>query len=57
VGLALGAGLVELVDHRVLLAVLGAARLVTVVPFLRSQPSRASDSVTSDRSSSDANPA
>ncbi len=57
VGLALGAGLVELVDHRVLLAVLGAARLVTVVPFLRSQPSRASASVTSDRSSSDANPA
>ncbi|MEU5341724.1 MFS transporter [Streptomyces sp. NPDC020766] len=57
VGLALGAGLVELVDHRVLLAVLGLVRLVTVVPLLRSQPSRASASVTSDRSSSDANPA
>jgi MFS family permease len=57
VGLALGAGLVELVDHRVLLAVLGLVRLVTVVPLLRSQPSRASASVTSDTSSSDANPA
>lgn len=57
VGLALGAGLVELVDHRVLLAVLGLVRLVTVVPLLRTQPSRASASVTSDRSSSDANPA
>lgn len=57
VGLALGAGLVELVDHRVLLAVLGLVRLVTVVPLLRTQPSRASASVTSDRSPSDANPA
>ncbi|MEU9961902.1 MFS transporter [Streptomyces sp. NPDC050982] len=57
VGLALGAGLVELVDHRVLLAVLGLVRLVTVAPLLRSQPSRASASPTSDRSSSDANPA
>lgn len=57
VGLALGAGLVELVDHRVLLAALGLVRLVTVVPLLRTQPSRASASVTSDRSSSDANPA
>jgi MFS family permease len=35
VGLALGAGLVELVDHRVLLAVLGITRLVTVAPMLR----------------------
>ncbi|MFD9441765.1 MFS transporter [Streptomyces sp. NPDC060006] len=35
VGLALGAGLVELVDHRVLLAVLGITRLVTVAPLLR----------------------
>ena len=34
-GLALGAGLVELVDHRVLLAVLGVTRLITVVPMLR----------------------
>ena len=57
VGLALGAGFVELVDHRVLLAILGLVRLVTVVPLLRTQPSRASASVTSDRSSSDANPA
>ncbi|NGO10454.1 MFS transporter [Streptomyces sp. HC44] len=57
VGLALGAGLVELVDHQVLLMVLGSARLVTVVPMLRRQPSRASASATSDRSSSDANPA
>lgn len=42
VGLAAGAGLVELVDHKVLLAVLGLTRLVTVVPLLRPQPSRAS---------------
>lgn len=42
IGLALGAGLVELVDHQVLLAALGAVRLVTVVPLLGSQPSRAS---------------
>ncbi|MFD4529009.1 MFS transporter [Streptomyces sp. NPDC058470] len=42
VGLAVGAGLVELVDHRVLLAVVGLARLVTVLPLLRPQPSRAS---------------
>ncbi|MFD6494700.1 MFS transporter [Streptomyces sp. NPDC060188] len=35
VGLALGAGLVELVDHRVLLPVLGVARLVTLGPLLR----------------------
>ncbi|MFI6339948.1 MFS transporter [Streptomyces sp. NPDC050535] len=41
-GLAVGAGLVELIDHQVLLAVLGLVRLVTVVPLLRSQPSRAS---------------
>ena len=41
-GLALGAGLVELVDHQVLLPVLGAARLVTAAALLRSQPSRAS---------------
>ncbi|WP_406351260.1 MFS transporter [Streptomyces sp. NBC_00658] len=42
IGLALGTGLVELVDHQVLLAALGAVRLVTVVPLLGSQPSRAS---------------
>ncbi|MDQ1030275.1 Na+/melibiose symporter-like transporter [Streptomyces umbrinus] len=35
VGLALGAGLVELVDHRVLLAGFGITRLVTVAPMLR----------------------
>ncbi|GAB2962642.1 MFS transporter [Streptomyces pseudoechinosporeus] len=57
VGLALGAGLVELVDYQVLLVTLGLIRLVTVVPLLRRQPSRASASATSDRSSSDANPA
>ncbi|MEV0225108.1 MFS transporter [Streptomyces sp. NPDC050704] len=57
VGLAIGAGLVELVPHQVLLAVLGLVRLVTVVPLLRRQPSRVSASVTSDKSSSDANPA
>ncbi|MGQ4385677.1 MFS transporter [Streptomyces sp. SAS_270] len=56
-GLALGAGLVELVPHQVLLAVLGLVRLVTAAPLLRRQPSRASASVTRDRSSSDANPA
>ncbi|MFD9328294.1 MFS transporter [Streptomyces sp. NPDC060065] len=42
IGLALGAGLVELVDHQLLLAALGTVRLVTVVPLLGSQPSRAS---------------
>ncbi|WP_432189357.1 MFS transporter [Streptomyces sp. Tue6028] len=35
VGLAVGAGLVELVDHRLLLVALGVARLVTVGPLLR----------------------
>jgi len=34
VGLAVGAGLVELVDYRVLLVVLGVTRLVTVRPLL-----------------------
>ncbi|MFD6751228.1 MFS transporter, partial [Streptomyces anthocyanicus] len=38
VGLALGAGLVELVDLRVLLPVLGVARLVTLGPLLRGAP-------------------
>lgn len=58
VGLALGAGLVELVDHQALLVTFGLVRLVTVLPLLRQrQPSRASASATSDRSSSDANPA
>ncbi|MFI6280538.1 MFS transporter [Streptomyces sp. NPDC050988] len=37
VGLALGAGLIELVDHRVLLAALGLVRLVTVAPLLRTR--------------------
>ncbi|WP_329188789.1 MFS transporter [Streptomyces sp. NBC_01428] len=38
VGLALGAGLVELVDLRVLLPVLGVARLVTLGPLVRGAP-------------------
>ncbi|MER5881224.1 MULTISPECIES: MFS transporter [unclassified Streptomyces] len=38
VGLALGAGLVELVDLRVLLPVLGVVRLVTLGPLLRGAP-------------------
>ncbi|MFJ4833997.1 hypothetical protein ACIP79_29400 [Streptomyces sp. NPDC088747] len=42
VGLAIGAGLVELLDHRLLSAVLGLVRPATVVPLLRTQPSRAS---------------
>ncbi|WP_326723943.1 MFS transporter [Streptomyces sp. NBC_00243] len=57
VGLAVGAGLAELVDYQVLLAVLGPARLVAVAPLPRCQRSGARASVTSDRSSSDANPA
>ncbi|MDQ1039472.1 MFS family permease [Streptomyces sp. V3I8] len=57
VGLALGAGLVELVPYQPLLVMLGVTRLGTVLPLLRRQPSRASASATSDRSSSDANPA
>ncbi|MFF1446654.1 MFS transporter [Streptomyces sp. NPDC058274] len=57
VGLALGAGLVELVPYQALVVVLGLALLVTAGPLLRSHPSRASASATSDRSSSDANPA
>ncbi|MEU5702173.1 MFS transporter [Streptomyces aurantiacus] len=57
VGLALGAGLVELLPYQPLLVTLGVTRLVTVLPLLRRQPSRASASATSDRSSSDANPA
>ncbi len=57
VGLALGAGLVELVPYQPLLVALGVTRLVTVTPLLRRQPSRASASATSDRSPSDANPA
>ncbi|MFC9847653.1 MFS transporter [Streptomyces sp. NPDC060223] len=42
VGLAVGAGLVELLDYQVLLVVIGLARLVTVLPLLRPRPSRAS---------------
>ncbi|MGW7611769.1 MFS transporter [Streptomyces sp. NPDC054766] len=38
VGLALGAGLVELVDYRVLLPALGLIRLVTLSPLLRTAP-------------------
>ncbi|WAU80425.1 MFS transporter [Streptomyces sp. Qhu-G9] len=57
VGLALGAGLVELVPYQPMLVALGLTRLVTAVPVLRRQPSRSSARATSDRSSSDANPA
>ncbi|MFE9874811.1 MFS transporter [Streptomyces sp. NPDC005784] len=38
VGLALGAGLVELVDYQVLLPALGLIRLVTLSPLFRSAP-------------------
>ena len=54
IGLAAGAALVELVDHRPLLAVLGAVWLVSAVP-LSQRP--ASASRTDSRSPSDANPA
>ncbi|WP_406366819.1 MFS transporter [Streptomyces sp. NBC_00645] len=43
IGLALGAGLVELVDHRVLLPALGLIRLVTLGPLLRAAPAPAAD--------------
>ncbi|MFC5214871.1 MFS transporter [Streptomyces coerulescens] len=54
VGLAAGAALVELLDVRLLLAVLGPAWLLTAVPLLQSsaRPSR-----TAAKSPSDANPA
>ncbi|MFJ8633241.1 MFS transporter [Streptomyces sp. NPDC093568] len=54
VGLAVGAALVELVDVRLLLAVLGVAWLLSALPLLQSA---ASWSRTSARSPSDANPA
>ncbi|MGV9453308.1 MFS transporter [Streptomyces sp. NPDC003635] len=53
IGLAAGAALVGPVDHRLLLAVTGAALLVTAVPLLQSP---ASAERTSSRSRSDANP-
>ncbi|MFE6827373.1 MFS transporter [Streptomyces sp. NPDC057690] len=56
VGLAAGAGLVELVPYRPLLVLLAVARL-TVLPLLRGAQRAASASRTRDRSPSDANPA
>ncbi|MFD5742293.1 MFS transporter [Streptomyces massasporeus] len=53
-GLAAGAALVELVDHRLVLVALGVALLVTAVPLCQS-PARAERTVS--RSSSDASPA
>ncbi|MFE6173788.1 MFS transporter [Streptomyces sp. NPDC056464] len=54
IGLAVGAALVELLDVRLLLAVLGPVWLLTAVPLLQSA---ASPSRTAARSPSDANPA
>ncbi|WP_199552001.1 MFS transporter [Streptomyces sp. N35] len=54
VALGVGAGLVALVDHRVLLVTLGVAGLLATPGLLRRQPSAAR---TSSRSASDANPA
>ncbi|QOV39165.1 MFS transporter [Streptomyces ferrugineus] len=54
VGLAAGAALVELLDVRLLLAVLGLVWLVTALPLFQSA---ASPSRTATRSPSDANPA
>ncbi|WP_405964620.1 MFS transporter [Streptomyces sp. NBC_00723] len=56
VGLAAGAGLVELVPYRPLLVLLALARLA-VLPLLRGAQRPASASRTADRSPSDANPA
>ncbi|CAL9420096.1 hypothetical protein SUDANB176_01845 [Streptomyces sp. enrichment culture] len=53
-GLAVGAALVELVDHRLVLAALGLALLVTAAALLQSP---ASAERTSSRSPSDASPA
>ncbi|MEU6258192.1 MFS transporter [Streptomyces sp. NPDC047043] len=53
-GLAAGAALVELTDHRLVLAVLGAVLLMTAAPL---RQSAATASCTDDRSPSDANPA
>jgi MFS family permease len=54
IGLAVGAALVELVDHRLLLVLCGLALLATTAS-LAQRPDRASR--TADRSPSDANPA
>jgi MFS family permease len=54
IGLAVGAGLVELVDHRLVLPVLGLAWLASAAPLLQSP---ASPARTASRSPSDANPA
>ncbi|MDX2541122.1 MFS transporter [Streptomyces sp. WI04-05B] len=54
IGLAVGAALVELVDHRVLLPLYALALLLTAVPLFQR---RASASRTASRSPSDANPA
>ncbi|MCF3137230.1 MFS transporter [Streptomyces olivochromogenes] len=54
IGLALGAGLADAVDHRLLLALFGLALLVTAAVLAQSA---ASASRTADRSASDANPA
>ncbi|MDO0915879.1 MFS transporter [Streptomyces sp. DT2A-34] len=54
IGLAAGAALVELLDVRLVLAVLGPVWLVTAVPLLQSA---ASPSRTATKSPSDANPA
>ncbi|WP_405878973.1 MFS transporter [Streptomyces sp. NBC_01136] len=54
IGLAMGAALVELVDHRLLLVLFGLALLATTASLAQS---RDSASRTADRSSSDANPA
>ncbi|WP_405815507.1 MFS transporter [Streptomyces sp. NBC_01390] len=54
IGLAVGAALVELVDHRVLLPLYALALLLTAIPLFQR---RASASRTASRSPSDANPA
>lgn len=54
IGLALGAGLVDAVDPRLLPALFGLALLVTATVLAQSA---ASASRTADRSASDANPA
>lgn len=56
VGLAVGAGLVELVPYQPLLVLLALARLA-VLPLLRGAQRAASASRTDARSPSDANPA
>ncbi|GCB50416.1 MFS transporter [Streptomyces sp. NL15-2K] len=54
IGLAVGAGLVELVDYQLVLPVLGLAWLASAAPLLQSP---ASPARTASRSPSDANPA